>query len=357
MREALLAVDSLMPGRGGISRVARLMARVLDELRAEGKLRAVAVTLSDSHSPGDLHLPVYPCCRSKVRFLLAALRRGAACSHLLFDAAPLAQMHGLPFLRRRPSLTYIHGIEVWERAPAKYIASAQSMSMQLANSDFTRRKADRLHGGFADARLCWLATEEDERPALAASIGERPPVALIVGRLVADRPKGHRELIACWPAVVAAVPDAQLHIVGDGPDRPALEALVARSPAAQRIVFHGFVGEDGLAAHYVGARVYAMPSRGEGFGLVYVEAMRHGLPVIASVHDAAGEIVVNGETGYVVDQDKAEVLIDALVRMLGEPRHAATLGEAGQRRWATHFRFGAFRQRFVPLLQAFLEQS
>ena len=97
-----------------------------------------------------------------------------------------------------------------------------------------------------------------------------------------------------------------------------------------------------------------MPSRGEGFGLVYVEAMRHGLPVIGSVHDAASEVIVDGKTGYVLDPDEPGALAAALVRLLREPGHAAGLGEAGRRRWAEHFRYGAFRERFGRLLDEFL---
>jgi phosphatidylinositol alpha-1,6-mannosyltransferase len=339
---------------GGISRVARLMARVLAERAAKGQLSARAVTLADSEPPSDLPLAVQPAAGSRLRFLRMMLGHGLACSHVVYDAPPLARTHALPPLRFRPALAYVHGIEVWENAPRKYVAATRRVSHLLVNSEFTRCKADTLHGGFARARVCWLATEEDEVPPPAAPIAERPPAVLIVGRLVGDRPKGHRELIACWPRVVKEVPGATLHIVGDGPDRMALETLAVASPASAAIVFHGFVPESVLAAHYARSRVYAMPSRGEGFGLVYVEAMRHALPVIGSIHDAASEVIVDGKTGYVVDQDDPNVLTEALTQLLREPALAAELGQAGQQRWAKHFCFGAFRERFGERLNEFL---
>jgi phosphatidylinositol alpha-1,6-mannosyltransferase len=352
----LLAAASLQAGKGGISRVARLMARVLAEMAATGRLHVHAVTLADAEPPADLALPVKAAGGSRSRFLAAALRRGMECSHVIYDAPPLARTHALPPLRYRRSLAYVHGIEVWENAPRKYLAAARRMDTLLVNSDFTRRKADALHGGFARARRCWLATEENDPPPPADPVSGRPPAVLIVGRLVGDRPKGHRELIACWPRVVAAVPGATLEVVGDGPDRAALAALAAASPAAVNIVFHGFVPEAGLAGHYARARVYAMPSRGEGFGLVYVEAMRHGLPVIGSVHDAATEVIADGTTGYAVDQDDLEALTAAVVRLLRDPGQAAEMGEAGRRRWAELFRYGAFRDRFNEQLEEFLSE-
>jgi phosphatidylinositol alpha-1,6-mannosyltransferase len=72
-----------------------------------------------------------------------------------------------------------------------------------------------------------------------------------------------------------------------------------------------------------------MPSRGEGFGLIYIEAMRRGLPVIASVHDAAPEVNLDNVTGYNVDLDRPDELPDRITRLLGDPDHAAALGRAG----------------------------
>jgi phosphatidylinositol alpha-1,6-mannosyltransferase len=228
------------------------------------------------------------------------------------------------------------------------------MTLLLANSSFTRDKAERLHGGFARARVCWLATEADTPPPAAPSYVERPPRALIVGRVHAERPKGHRELIACWPCVVAAVPQATLDIVGTGPDLASLQEQAARSPAARQIVFHGHVPDAALEGQYASARVFAMPSRGEGFGLVYIEAMRHGLPVIGSVHDAAAEVIRAGQTGYVVNLDDPDELAARLIQLLQEPRQAQQLGQAGQQRWAEHFRYQAFRERFLAILDDFM---
>ena len=84
--------------------------------------------------------------------------------------------------------------------------------------------------------------------------------------------------------------------------------MAAQSSAASQIVFEGFVPEADLDRYYASATVFAMPSRGEGFGLVYIEAMRHGLPVIASDEDAGPEIVKHGETGYTINRKRTQEL-------------------------------------------------
>jgi phosphatidylinositol alpha-1,6-mannosyltransferase len=101
--------------------------------------------------------------------------------------------------------------------------------------------------------------------------------------------------------------------------------------------------------------VFAMPSRGEGFGLVYIEAMRHAIPVIASVHDAAQEINLDADTGFNVNLDHPGALDDRVIHLLRNPDDADRLGLNGQRRWRDHFTYTAFARRFTPHLRQFLE--
>jgi phosphatidylinositol alpha-1,6-mannosyltransferase len=329
------------------------MARVLAEELREQRCAVRGLTLGDGVAEATLGVPVTATCGSRLGFIARTLWTGLNCSHFLFDGCQLAQVHQLPLLRRKPMLTFLHGIEIWEDAPARYVRSARRATLLVANSAFTRDRADRLHGGFARARVCWLATESDQPPPPAAALGSRPPEVLIVSRL-GERYKGHEELILCWPRVASAVPGATLRIVGTGPDREKLRHLAEQSPVAGQILFSGFVPDADLDRFYAGARVFAMPSQGEGFGLVYIEAMRHGLPVVASNSDAAPEVVKHGETGYTINLKRSDELPDTLIHLLRYPDEAARLGAAGQRRWTEHFRFSAFRARFLPLLQEFL---
>ena len=203
------------------------------------------------------------------------------------------------------------------------------------------------------ARVCWLATEVDDAPPPGPPPAH-PPTVLVVGRLEPYRDKGHAALIDGWPTVVSAVPDARLLIVGAGPGLDTVRRRAAASPAAALIEVPGFVPETEMEGAWSRASVFAMPSRGEGFGLVYIEAMRQGLPVIASVHDAAPEINLDGHTGYNVDLDEPGALPERIIHVLRHPAAAARLGANGRSRWYDHFRFSAFRERFRPILTEFL---
>ena len=83
--------------------------------------------------------------------------------------------------------------------------------------------------------------------------------------------------------------------------------------------------------------------------------MRRGVPLVASVHDAAPEINLDGVTGFNVNLDKPDELPERLIFLLKNPDHAALLGHNGQMRWREHFRYSCFRERFLPFLREFLQ--
>lgn len=349
----LLAVESLAAGNGGICRVARLVARVLAEEMRAGRLRADALVLSDQQNTPQLGLPVSLTRGSRASFVWQAQTAALSHSHFLYDFMGMARAHCRIPLLRRPFLAWIHGIEIWENARPDRIAVARRAAVLVSNSAYTRERAERAHGGFARAKICWLATEEDDPPR-SRSGGPGPPTVVLLGRFDDGGRKGHRELIECWPKVVACVPDAQLVFVGRGPGRAGLEQQAAQSPVRSHIEFRGFVPEEELESVWANATVFAMPSRGEGFGLVYIEAMRQGVPVVASIHDVAPEVNIDGVTGFNVNLDQPNELPDRLIFLLRNPDRAAELGRHGHARWQSQFRYSCFRERFLPILKEFL---
>jgi glycosyltransferase involved in cell wall biosynthesis len=178
--------------------------------------------------------------------------------------------------------------------------------------------------------------------------------ALIVGRMASsERYKGHDQLIEVWPLVRRAVPDAQLIIAGTGDDLPRLEAA-ARQTGSEGIFFTGRVSDATLDALYARAAVFAMPARAEGFGIVYLEAMRRRLPCVAGVHDAAGEVVEHGKTGFLVNQGNTEEIAAVLIQLLQNPPLREQMGDAGLRRLKACFTFAQFQTRLGTILAPFL---
>ena len=98
------------------------------------------------------------------------------------------------------------------------------------------------------------------------------------------------------------------------------------------------------------AAVFAMPSRGEGFGLVYLQAMRAGVPCLGSRDDAAADVIVDGETGLLVPQQDPEAIAGALARLLTDDAMRRRLGEASRRRFESTFTYARFRARLASVL-------
>jgi phosphatidylinositol alpha-1,6-mannosyltransferase len=117
------------------------------------------------------------------------------------------------------------------------------------------------------------------------------------------------------------------------------------------VLFAGFVTEATLAELWKRIAVFAMPSGGEGFGLVYLEAMRASIPCIGSTADAAREIVVDGETGYLVDRAVSPTIAVAVTRLLKDGELRRKTGDAGRRRYLAEFTYDRYLSRLKPILQ------
>jgi phosphatidylinositol alpha-1,6-mannosyltransferase len=120
---------------------------------------------------------------------------------------------------------------------------------------------------------------------------------------------------------------------------------------AGAVRFLGRVTDAELGDLYRRASVFAMPSRQEGFGLVYAEAMWHGLACVGSTADAAGQLIVDGETGHLVPYADARATADAVAALLCDPARARAMGEAGRRRARERFGYPRFRADLLAALE------
>jgi len=169
--------------------------------------------------------------------------------------------------------------------------------------------------------------------AFRAEIGAREnPLVGFIGRLTGQ--KGVDILLRAFALVERCHPTVKLILAGEGPDRPALSRL-AKSLGLQRVMFLGW--RDDAADILADIDLLVVPSRWEGFGLVALEAMAMGKPVVASNVSALPEIVVPGQTGLLVPHGDAEELAEALGSILTDPKRAAEMGRAGRERVLKEF--------------------
>jgi phosphatidylinositol alpha-1,6-mannosyltransferase len=201
----------------------------------------------------------------------------------------------LPMLRIGQSRVYqfLHGVESWRTSDATTERMLNRVDVFLTNSDFTWKQFVKIHPQMRERKHCTvpLGIGTDGHPAPPPQF----PAAVIAGRMDRNEDyKGHRQLIQAWPEVVRRIPEAELWVIGEGNLRSDFEALARSTPCPERVRFFGGVADSEKDELIRNAACLLMPSRGEGFGLAYLEAMRVGRPCLVSVHDAGREVVSSG---------------------------------------------------------------
>jgi glycosyltransferase involved in cell wall biosynthesis len=144
-------------------------------------------------------------------------------------------------------------------------------------------------------------------------------------------PRKHvADLLRALPAVRRAIPRARAIIAGDGPEHNALVALVDRLKLDDTVRFTGALPDAELARLYRRADLFCLPSVQEGFGIVFLEAMACGLPVVATIAAAVPEVVPAGRAGLLVPPGDSAALADALIDLLADSGRRAAYGAYGQ---------------------------
>lgn len=341
--------------QGGIARVAQLLWRALSDISPQ-QLNTLNL-FSD-----DLRVLTRAQKFNFIRRVVSAQLR-ASPQWIMFDHLGLARAQNfVPPPRRAPYGIFLHSVEVWGALSADRKRALQRARVLVANSHYTVKRIRAAHPDLPPIEVCHLALlPEREKiartPAHAAAETEwrarlGPHAVLIVGRMIStERHKGHEQLLNAWRGVLNRVPDAQLVIVGRGDDAPRLQTLAREGGVEANVIFAGHVGEAELDVLYECAALFAMPSLGEGFGVVYLEAMRHARACLACADDAAAEIVQDGVTGVLVPNREPQTLASSLSALLENDARRAAMGRAGQARWQNHFSYAQFASRLTNILE------
>jgi phosphatidylinositol alpha-1,6-mannosyltransferase len=259
----------------------------------------------------------------------------------------------LPFLRifGAKVILYLHGIEIWEYRSWADKLCLRQVDLFLSNSDFTWRQFVEANPSYASAPHKTVHLGIGSPLFGSSSAPATTPIALMIGRLnKREDYKGHREVINAWPAVVRRLPDAELWIVGDGDLRNELERLAAARGLRDKVRFFGRVSEEEKQRMLTQCRCLVLPSRAEGFGLVYLEAMRMGRPCLVSTIDAGCEVVNPPEAGLAVDPNQTEDLVEDICELIQQGARWDNWSDNARRRYETAFTAKHFQERLISAL-------
>ena len=266
-----------------------------------------------------------------------------------------------------PYVVYTHGMDVlvpqssWHKTwLLKYILL--NAKLVVANSEFTKSEVVKLGIGSDKIVVVYPCPVEKSPFHPPLKKGERggfdtSPIILTVSRLVAR--KGIDTVLAALPEVMKHVPNVVYVIIGDGPDRARLTKLAAGlTPlvgGVNPVLFLGKISDEEKMKWYNKASVFVLVPRAlggdvEGFGMVYLEANAHSLPVVGSCTGGVSEAVLHKENGLVVEPDNPHETAEALIRLLTNPSLGATLGMQGRARVFKEFQWPQQLQKIITAL-------
>ena len=333
----MLATD----GYGCLGGIAQFNRDFLDALNAAPQVERVLVWPRHAPQPLTDAIPeavVYD--RATARGKMAYLQRAffALLAPPSVDLVICAHLHLLPlaWLAARRSgarlALVLFGIECWRptKSPLTNLL-ARAADHVMCVSRFTARKFSAWSTLTAEScfilhpcvDLETMTPGAKSRDLLARHNLHGHRILMTMGRLApVERYKGFDAVIALMPRLIERFPDLKYLIVGEGGDGPRLKREAERLGVVDHVIFAGRIGEGEKAEYFRLADVFAMPSRGEGFGIVLIEAAACGITVVGSAADASREALLDGALGAVVNPLDAGALFEALADALESPSAA-----------------------------------
>jgi phosphatidylinositol alpha-1,6-mannosyltransferase len=336
---------------GGLEESALLAAQVLDNMNRQRRETVSPAFLcygAGAEAVDDKRTVLAP---SRSQAIWKTLRHKWTGETLLVWHIDLLKL--LPCFRLPDAkvVLFLHGIEAWRRQSYYLRRLLNRVDVVLSNSQHTWDRFIAINPHLAPRRHEVVHLGVGEPVAGRRSLPSNTPAALMIGRM--DRRedyKGHREMIAAWPAVVRRIPDAELWITSTGNLEAELQQVARASSVHDRIRFFGRVSVEKKQDLLCQCRCLALPSRGEGFGLVYLEAMRIGRPCLVSTVDAGREVVNPPEAGLAVDPSNFDELAGAVCRLLTAGPEWEGFSERAQQRYNGQFTAAGFQQRLFQAL-------
>jgi phosphatidyl-myo-inositol dimannoside synthase len=353
---------------GGVQEAGRQTAAALTAIAESHGWTPEYLALNDSRGAQSVtirgrSIPFTGFQRAKVQFVLATLRASRPPARLLFAAHPnLAPLAALAkrFSKKLKTIVVTHGIEVWEPLSPQRRGALLKADLILAPSSHTVEKLVEIQGVPSEKirRLPWPLEPEFLKMAASPESLSLPAdfpsglVILTVGRWAAsEKYKGADHLIRAVAQLRATHPDLSLVLVGTGDDLPRLKNIASSENLGDSVRFLENLPRPQLARCYSRADIFALPSTGEGFGLVFLEAMAFAKPVVGVASGGTLDLIRDGKNGLLVpphSQDP-QALAQALDRLLRDAALRRAFGQAGATIVASEYSVSAF-QRSLELL-------
>ena len=299
---------------------------------------------------------------SKLLFIKEMVRRGARYDVVILSHVNLL-MVGWLIKKRSPRTKLVllaHGIEIWYPLSWYKTKMLRDCDKILAVSSFTRNKITEVHG--LEKERCDvlnncldpflpLPSSPAKSEALLKKYGfaKTDTILMTLTRLSSkERYKGYNKVIEAMARLKTQYPGIKYLIAGayDSREKLFVESLIRELGLQNNIVMPGYIEDGELEDHFALSDIYVMPSRKEGFGLVFIEAMYYGLPVIAGNIDGSVDALLHGRLGQLVNPDNTAEITSAIANILQKK----TSFSPDRKLLSKHFSYEAYKHKLETQL-------
>jgi glycosyltransferase involved in cell wall biosynthesis len=246
----------------------------------------------------------------------------------------------------------LHGIECFKKLNIFKKLNLLFVNNFISVSNFTKDKFLENNKFLKNKKFFILPTYIEFKEKIDYEKLPEGKIMLSVSRLdKSEKYKGIDKVIKVMPDVLKEIKDVYYIIVGDGDDRENLEKLCQKLNLKERVIFKGFVSEEKLNFYYKNCDLFILPSKKEGFGIVFLEALSFGKIVIAGNKDGSKEALLNGEVGILIDPDNIQKIKETILKVLKKEIDKRFFdGNFLKNRILEEFNFEKFKERIKFLI-------
>lgn len=369
MKKVLLLTLKNFSGVGGIEKVGRILMKTFSDLEQEGKVEFLSYSAYD-----DACDERYISRRNFMGFKgnKFAFTIGSFFRNLKTDVVILSHINlslvGLLFLLFRPKtkvILFAHGIEVWKPVNFLQRLLLKRCDQIIAVSHFTKQQLIDIHhvdekkiavlNNCIDPFLLAPASfVKSKRLTDRYDLKSNDIVLFTLSRLTStEKYKGYDKVVEAISILKKDYPHIKYLIAGksDNREQKRMDDLIEKLDVKEQVRLVGYVNEEEISDHFLLADLFILPSKKEGFGIVFCEAMLYGLPVISGNKDGSVDALRNGELGTMIDPDNIHEIVQAITSIIQhEGRKTDEYKNTIAKKAITYFGYDTYKRSIDKLL-------
>ena len=335
---------------GGIQKYNSLLIKAYSEIALDNKIIFDSFSIYDTKSPNAVGVTFsnFSGNRLKAVFKIIKVIRNYNTLHLAhINLLPLVLISKI-LNPKINVLISVHGIEIWKKL-TWFKRLCLKFCKILSVSTFTSNKLIELNNVKTDQILYFPNCIEITESKCNNKKENKIINLLSVSRLDnTEQDKGIDSVIKALKIVLKTVSNIEYTVIGKGNDTKRLEEITNKLQLEEYVKFEGYV--ENLEHFYENCDIFILPSKKEGFGIVYLEAMKYKKPVIACNYGGTTDVVIDKKTGILCEYNNIKQISDAILTLATDKTLSSKYGKNGSLHMKNNFTYSAFKARLEDIL-------